>query len=125
VRPSTLRFPVLVAALLAAFGLGACATIPQEESPRVPRACARLANAFYRIADQKNHGVTKEAQIEVMHEATRRPGADAMRRHWLHMIDLVYRFSDASAQEIGMTVLDHCAVDGRGQAVVITLWPTR
>jgi hypothetical protein len=45
---------------------------------------------------------------------------------WLHVVALVYRYSDGEPYEIGATVLDACEIGPGGRAAVVTtLWPTR
>jgi hypothetical protein len=88
------------------------------------RTCTELAYAFYVVAEEKDRGTSKEAQIEKARESLRTADPAALSQ-MLHIIDLVYRFSDGTPQDIGATVLDNCAIDQNGQAVVRTLWPTR
>lgn len=117
----------LYAALLGATqGLPACRVAPPGGVHRAaPRPCVELANAFASIAAYRNRGVSREEQVEIARDSAGGDESDATFRQWLYMIDLVYRYSDASAEEIGWTVLDHCSLDDAGRATVTTLWPRR
>ena len=88
----------------------------------MPRACSQIANSFVLVASQRERGATLEAQRAVAREAAKSKAGLA---HWFRVIDLVYRYDDASPREIGATVLDHCTVDERGRASIATLWPAR
>jgi len=106
--------------ILPAPGLLACASRPRGPAP----ACVTLARTFYVIAEHRRRGMTRADQVALAHEAVGSRSPRSFRR-WVHMIELVYRFSDASPREVSFTVLDHCRVDARGRAAVETLWPTR
>jgi hypothetical protein len=86
--------------------------------------CQKLAYTFYLVAELKERGVSEADQVRLAW--SRADGSEETRDQWLHVVDLVYRFSDGEPYEIGATVLDHCEIgeDGRA-AVVTTLWPTR
>jgi hypothetical protein len=112
---------VLVASVL---GPLACAGGTGRSGRGPGPACVTLAKTFFVIAAHKNRGVTREEQLELVHAAAG-DRSERTLRHWVHVIDLVYRYSDASAREISFTVLDQCRVDAQGRASVQTLWPTR
>lgn len=108
-----------VLAAAACAGLAAACARPSP-TPRAPKACIGLANSFVLVASERQRGASAEEQAEVARAHAR---SEAGLRHWLRVIDLVYRFEDGSPREIGATVLDHCSVDERGRAAVTTLWP--
>jgi hypothetical protein len=90
--------------------------------------CEGLAYVFLLIAQEKDRGSTKNAQIEMVRESVDNPFVtrpDETLRHLLQVVDLVYRRSDSSAPEIEASVLDGCAVDERGRAILTTPWPPR
>jgi len=89
------------------------------------RQCVALANAFAAMAESRNRGLTEAEQIEIAIANAPDDDSDAMLGQWIRMIDLVYRFDDATPEEIGWTVIDHCEIDLLGRARVSTLWPTR
>ena len=106
--------------------LGACA------APRRPRSayrnsgdpCQNLAYTFYLVAEYKERGASRESQERI---ARKRVGRSAESLdQWLHVVDLVYRYSDGEPYEIGATVLDNCEIGPGGKAAVVTtLWPNR
>lgn len=90
--------------------------------------CADLAYIFLLIAEERDRGSTREAQIERVRESVDNPFVtrpDETLRHLLQVVDLVYRRSDASATEIQEIVLDGCAADEDGRAVLRASWPTQ
>jgi hypothetical protein len=96
--------------------------------PNDGEPCAGLAYVFLLIAQEKDRGSTREAQIEMVRESVDSPFVsrpDETLRHLLHVVDLVYRCPDSSAGEIEAIVRDGCVVDEQGRAVLKASWPTR
>ncbi len=90
--------------------------------------CEGLAYVFFLVAENRDRGSTREEQIEGAREGlgnpfTSQPGQTG--RDLRYVIDLVYRYPEASAAEIEARVRDGCRVNERGQAVLETLWPAR
>lgn len=87
--------------------------------------CADLAHAFYLVAEKRDRHVPKTTQVQLAQESVQNPYVSDPRRtlqDLLHVIDLVYANPELGAREIEASVLDHCRVNGRGQAVVSTPW---
>jgi hypothetical protein len=118
-----LRLLALCLALLA------CETAAPPVTPYPPKAegvCAQLAYAFFLVAEKRDRGSTREDQIETARESVDNPFArhpDETLAFLLRMVDFVYRRPEASAEQIQAQVMEGCAVDQRGQAVL--LWPAR
>jgi hypothetical protein len=96
--------------------------------PKSGEVCADLAYVFLLVAEEKDRGSTKEAQIEMMRETVDNPFVSRPNetlRHLLQVVDLVYGRSDATAREIEAIVLDDCVVDEQRRAVLTTNWTTR
>jgi len=85
--------------------------------------CQKLAYTFYLVAELKERGATRGSQERMAR--SRAAGSAAALDQWLHVVELVYRFSDGDPYEIGATVLDACEIGPGGHAAVVTtLWPT-
>jgi hypothetical protein len=123
----TVRAPrpwqALAAGLALALALGGC-TRPRSAFRDADDPCQKLAYSFYLVAELKSRGATRAGQERIARQRAGRSQASLDR--WLHVVDLVYRYSDGEPYEIGATVLDGCEIgpDGRA-AVVTTLWPAR
>jgi len=104
--------------------LGACMTRPRSAFRDADDPCQKLAYTFYLVAELKERGASRASQERIAHARAAR--SDQALDQWLHVLDLVYRYSDGEPYEIGATVLDGCEIgpDGRA-AVVTTLWPAR
>ncbi len=108
----------------------ACETAQSPARTPEPRAnadaCEGLAYVFFLVAEQRDRGSTREEQLEKTQESlespfTSDPGQTG--RDLRYVIELVYRYPEASAAEIEAKVRDGCRVNEQGQAVLQTLWP--
>jgi len=122
----------LVCALLALVGallaLACRAPITAPPPPRSGGPCADLAFAFFLVAEKRDHGSTRDEQIEALQAGVASPFAQRPEQtleELLHVVDLVYRRPDASARELEALVRERCVVDERGQAVLRAAWPRR
>jgi len=103
--------------------LGACATPTRSAFRNAQDPCQKLAYTFYLVAEFKERGATRTTQERMAR--SRAAGSEEALDQWLHVVDLVYRFSDGDPYEIGATVLDGCEIGPGGRAAVVTtLWPT-
>jgi hypothetical protein len=123
------RFAISPCAPIAfALLLLACQSPPTTPVPPAGGdVCANLAYVFLLVAEERDRGSTKEAQIETVRESVDSPFVtrpEETLRYLLRVVDLVYERSDASASEIEADVRDSCIVDEQRRAVVSTHWPT-
>lgn len=92
-------------------------TLPPEKGD----PCADLAYVFFLVADARDRGETKDAQIENMRSSVDNPFTarrEPTLRSLLGVVDRVYLRSDESAEEIRSSVLSDCSVDEQGRAVL-------
>jgi hypothetical protein len=116
-----LRLPPIAAALLA---LG-CQLQPATPLPPVSGSvCEGLAYVMFLIADHRDHGRSRQEQLEMARNGVGNPFSAQPERtlqSWQHLIELVYREENASAAEVRVRTLERCDVNERGQAIL--LWP--
>ena len=80
--------------------------------------CEDFAHAFYLIAQNKDRGVSKEAQIQHLLDVagvgspSELGGGD---RFTLRAIEFVYRYPDSNAETIRGLILGRCHVDANGK----------
>jgi hypothetical protein len=94
--------------------------------PQGGGACVDLAYAFFVVADKRDHGSTREEQMQAVREGVDGPFAVHPERTLADLqrvVDLVYRRPDVNAREIEALVREHCVVDERGQPLLRTAWP--
>ena len=113
---------------MAALALLAC----QSEAPltaAVPAtrggACSDLAYAFFLVAEKRDRGASKDAQMEALRQSIDTPFAtqpDQTLRQLEQVVEIVYRNRELSAPQIQAKVSDDCVVDEQGRAVLPRIW---
>jgi len=89
-------------------------------------ACADLAYVFFLVAEKRDRGSTRDAQLEALRRSIDTPFAtqpDRTLRQLEQVIELVYRRPELPAREVEAMVRDDCVVDEQGRAVLRRLWP--
>jgi hypothetical protein len=84
---------------------------------RTPPVCRELANVFYIIAGYEARGDSKASQLVWLREEYAPDEETSPLGIFDRALDYVYE-SDAEPKEIRASVMDHCVVDERGQAVL-------
>jgi len=105
------------AASLAALAVFALVPGAAAAETRVPKVCRELANVFFIIAGYEARGDTKASQLVWLREEYSPDEATSPLPSFDRALDYVYA-SDAEPKEIRASVMDHCVVDERGQAVL-------
>jgi hypothetical protein len=85
--------------------------------------CQDLAYVFFLVAEQKQRGLSRDAQIARLREDVRNPFSTRPEEtlgQLEQVVEQVYETPHTSARELEASVLDHCRVDERGQAVLRT-----
>jgi hypothetical protein len=99
--------------------------VAAAELPRaVSGPCEGLAYVFFVVAEQRDRGESREAQIRMAQESVHNRFSEDPEQalaDLLRVIDAVYRRPGQRAREIEASVLEDCVVNDRGQAVL--LWP--
>jgi hypothetical protein len=88
--------------------------------------CSDLAYAFFLVAEKKDRGASKDAQIEALRQSIDTPFAtqpDQTLRHLERVVEIVYRNPELSARQIEAKVREDCVVDEQGRAVLPRIWP--
>jgi hypothetical protein len=118
--------PATLLALLALVAwLAGCAS-SKPVTPMPPAGggvCEDLAYVFFLVAEQKQRGVSRDAQIERLREDVRNPFStrpEVTFDQLVQVVERVYETPHASALELEARVLDHCSVNERGEAVLRT-----
>jgi hypothetical protein len=85
--------------------------------------CQDLAYVFFLVAEQKQRGLSRDAQIARLREDVRNRFSTRPEQtldQLVQVVELVYETPHADARELEASVLDHCSVDERGHAVLRT-----
>lgn len=105
-----------------AIGLFACeAPPPTPSAPESVGACTRLSREFVQIAQKRDRGETRHAQIEHAYDVADDPATsdpNGTLRYLMQTIDFVYGRPDVSAEGIGALVQGSCLVNDEGRAVL-------
>lgn len=93
-------------------------------SPAVEGACDGLAYVFFVVAEKRDRGETRDAQIRMAQESVQNRFTDDPEQalaDLVRVIDAVYRRPGQSARDLEASVRDDCVENELGQAVL--LWP--
>jgi hypothetical protein len=96
---------------------------PARAAAPPPQACQDVAASFFAVATYRDEGLNQEQQIALARERVGVRDSERAFRHWLRIIEIVYRLEDRTPKQIAATVLEGCSLNEHGQAVVKTPWP--